>query len=152
MWIKINMKMKTTRICARKGCKKEFRLYKSTDKYCSGECAFISQKAKPKKKQTPIKPYSEKRKRESYTYTKKRKTFLLKPENKYCPVTSTVFNEIHLTTEVHHKAGRKGKLLNYVPFWLAVSRKGHNWIHDNPEEAYQRGFLIRSTTVNHSNL
>ena len=69
------------------------------------------------------------------------------PENKYCPVAKLIFNEVLLCTEVHHKAGRKGKLLNYVPYWLAVSRKGHNWIHDNPKEAYQLEFLIRPSTV-----
>ncbi len=143
------MKMKTTRRCARKGCNNEFKLYKSTDKYCSAECAYLDAKDKPKKAVTPykLKPMSEKRKRESYLYTKKRKTFLAKPENKYCPVAKAIFDEVKLASEVHHKAGRKGKLLNYVPYWLAVSRKGHNWIHNNPEEAYKRGFLIRSTTV-----
>lgn len=141
------MKFKTTRICSAKGCNKEFKLYRSTDKYCSPSCAYASQKAKPKKKQAAIKPMSEKRKAESYLYTKKRKTFLQLPENKYCPVAEAIFNEERLTTEVHHKAGRKGKLLNYVPYWLAVSRKGHIWIHENPKEAYKLNFLIKSTTV-----
>lgn len=142
------MKMKTTRICARKGCNKEFKLYKSTDKFCSPSCAYASQKAKPVKKQTRIKPMSEKRKAESYLYTKKRKIFLALPENKFCPVAKEIFKEEILAREVHHKAGRTGKLLLYVPFWLAVSRKGHNWIHANPKEAYKLGFLIESTTVN----
>ena len=142
------MKIKTTRICANKGCNQEFKLFRTTDKYCSTSCAYASQKANPKKKQAPIKPMSEKLKRESYRYTKKRKTFLALPENEFCPVAKAVFNEDLLTTEVHHKAGRKGKLLNYVPFWLAVSRNGHNWINDNPKEAYKLGFLIHSSTVN----
>lgn len=161
--------MKTTRICARKGCTNEFKLYKSTDKYCSGECAYLSQKAKPKKKPKAIKPYSEKRKRESYLYTKKRNVFMKKPENKYCPVCKAAFeglidiNELEHdwfkallirseglieTTECHHKAGRKGKLLVYVPYFLAVSTVGHRWIHTHPEQAYKLGFLIRSTTIN----
>jgi hypothetical protein len=144
------MKIKPTRICARKGCATEFKLYKSTDKHCSGECFWLDQNDKPKenKIQAPIRQHSEKRKSESHLYSKKRKTFLLKPENKYCPVASHIFNQVQLCAEVHHKAGRKGKLLNYVPLWLAVCRDGHNWIHDNPKEAYQLGFLIRSTTVN----
>ncbi|MGD2113413.1 MAG: hypothetical protein PVG07_00060 [Acidobacteriota bacterium] len=160
------MKFKTTRICARKGCNKEFKLYRSTDKYCSPACAYADQKDKPHKKRKPIKQVSDKRRRESYTYTKKRKTFLSKEENKYCPVCKAVFDgiidpsEVHnpneifrnkgliKAREVHHKAGRKGKLLNYVPFWLAVSRRGHLWIHANPAKAYKLDFLIRSTTVN----
>lgn len=136
------------RICSRKGCNKEFKLYKTTDKFCSPGCAYASQKSKPIKKHKPIKPMSEKRKAESYIYTKKRKAFLALQENQVCIVSKAVFNETRLAREIHHKAGRKGKLLNYVPFWLAVSRKGHNWIHNNPEKAYQLGFLIRSTSVN----
>lgn len=142
------MKLKPTRICASKGCNNEFKLYRSTDKYCSPSCAYSNQKSKPAKKQTRIKPYSEKRKKESFLYTKKRKTFLEQPENKYCVASKILFNETRLCTEVHHKAGRKGKLLNYVPFWLAVSRKAHNWIHDNPEESYKLNLLIRPSTVN----
>jgi hypothetical protein len=144
------MKIKPTKICARKGCNNEFKIYKTTDKYCCPECAYLANKDKPKKakKQYKLKPYSQKRKRESVIYSKKRKKFLEQPENKFCPVAKTVFNETRLATEVHHLAGRKGKLLNYVPYWLAVSRKGHNWIHDNPSEAYEIGFLIRPSTVN----
>ena len=158
------MKMKTTKVCRRKGCNKEFKLYKSTDKYCSPACAYADQEAKPKKQQKPIKQYSEKRKNESYKYTKKRKAFLALPENKYCPVAKAVFegkidtfqdsellfNRFGLlfTTEIHHKAGRKGKLLNYAPYWLAVSRSGHLWIHAHPEQAYELGFSIKASTVN----
>ena len=142
------MKMKSKRICANKGCNKEFKLYKSTDKYCSPSCAYANQKPEPKKKQKPIKPMSEKRKSQSYLYTKKRKIFLEKPENKFCPVAEVIFDETKLTNEVHHKAGRIGKLLLFVPYWLAVSSKGHKWIHANPKEAYKLGFLIRSTTIN----
>lgn len=141
------MKVKTKRICTRKGCNKEFKIYRTTDKYCSPSCAYADMKGKPNRYK-PIKQISDKRRRESYLYAKKRKTFLALPENKYCPVAKAIFNEVKLAREVHHKAGRKGKLLNYVPYWLAVSRKGHNWIHANPKEAYKLDFLIRSTTVN----
>lgn len=162
------VKLKTKRICARKGCNKEFKLYKTTDKYCSRSCMIQDQKKQERKpeKQYKLKPESEKRKRESYQYTKKRKTFMSKAENEFCPVCKAAFeglidvNEIPYgylinrnggqirTSEVHHKAGRKGKLLLYVPYWLAVSSIGHKWIHANPEKAYKLKFLIRSTTVN----
>lgn len=142
------MKLKTKRICANKGCSNEFKLYKSTDKYCSFSCANSNQKEKPKKEQKPINKSSVRRKRESYLYAKKRKMFLALPENKYCPVAKAIFNEVIEAGEIHHKKGRIGKLLNYVPYWLAVSRKGHLWIHANPKEAYELDFLIRSTTIN----
>ena len=141
------MKIKPTKICKRKGCTNEFKIFRTTDKYCSYECANLDNPKKPKK-QTAIKPYSEKRRKESYLYSKKRKTFLSNPDNLVCIVEKAIFNETLLTTEIHHKKGRRGKLLNYVPYWLAISRKGHEWVHANPEKAYKLGFLIRSTSVN----
>lgn len=134
--------MKTCKIC-----NKEFKPFKTTDRYCSSSCFFSDQKAKPKKNQ-PIKKQSDKRKKENQTYLNKRKEFLLLPENKYCKAAKVLFNEIHQATEIHHLAGRKGKLLNYIPYWLPVCRKSHNWIHDNPDKSYELGLLIRPSTVN----
>jgi len=42
-------------------------------------------------------------------------------------------------TEVHHKRGR-GKFLNDVSTWLAVSREGHERIEANPLWARDNGF------------
>lgn len=83
-----------------------------------------------------------------------------KKENQTCPVATYFLKKGGLTpeeqldwsrnlktTEVHHKAGRVGRLLNYVPYWLAVGSKGHRYIHDNPEFSYQKGWLIKSSTV-----
>jgi len=165
------MKIKPTKICSRKGCNNEFKIYKTTDKYCSSECAYLDAKDKPKKDITPykLKPYSERRMKENKVYLKKRKTFLSLVSNKYCPVCKLAFEGkidiaefpvynaesiIYLnqglieTDSIHHKAGRTGKLLNYVPYWLAVSDIGHKWIHSNPEKAYEFGFLIHSSTIN----
>jgi len=141
------MKINPTKICACEGCDKIFKIYKTTDKFCSPNCAYKSQKSKPKQSSKAIKPVSDKRKAETYIYKRLRKAFLAKPENALCPVARLIFNEQKFAKEIHHKAGRKGKLLNYKPLWLAVSRKGHIWIHDNPSEAYKLGFLIKSTTV-----
>lgn len=44
--------------------------------------------------------------------------------------------------DVHHKQGRFGKLLLDESKWMAVCRKCHDWIHDNPKEATVRGWLI----------
>jgi hypothetical protein len=163
------MKIKSTKVCRRKGCYNEFKLYRSTDKFCSAACAYADQQAKPKKEVKAVKPIkkaSDKRKRESYLYTQKKNIFLALPENKYCPVAEAVYqgkipaNQFQdselvfncsgyfLTNQVHHKAGRKGKLLNYVPYWLAVCQFGHDWIHANPEQAYKLGFSIKASTVN----
>lgn len=139
--------MKRTRKCANIGCDREFKMYRSTDKFCSHQCAHEANQGKEKaKKRYKLKPYSEKRKAESILYRKKRKEFLSKPEHNICPVALDIFNERLQATEIHHMAGRTGKLLNYSPFWLPVSRKAHIWIHQNPEEAYNRGYLIHSST------
>lgn len=46
------------------------------------------------------------------------------------------------TTEVHHKKGR-GIWLNVVEFFMGVCWKCHRWIHDHPEEAMLKGWLLK---------
>lgn len=138
-----------------KCCNSLFTPYKSTDRYCSYNCANKDQKHTKQsekrsiatKKRTKIRINSTKREAEMSLYSKLRKIFLSKEENKYCPVASRVFGKRILATETHHKAGRVGQLLNYQPMWLAVSREGHRWIHDNPAKSYELGFLVHSSTV-----
>jgi hypothetical protein len=57
--------------------------------------------------------------------------------NKYCAVTGEI------ATEIHHTYSGKDRSKHYLDTdtWLAVSRNGHNWIHDNPKEAREKGFL-----------
>jgi hypothetical protein len=43
--------------------------------------------------------------------------------------------------DVHHTRGRSGRLLLMEEFWIAVSRRGHRWIHDHPAEARRAGLL-----------
>lgn len=47
----------------------------------------------------------------------------------------------HMAVEVHHKKGREGDLLFDVRFFMPVCREHHNFIHDNPEYAKQRGWI-----------
>jgi len=102
------------------------------EKYCSAKCANQNKAAKPIRK--PIQPISDKRKKETAQYLKKRIEFLEKPENRICPVTGKP------TTEVHHKCGRVGKLYLDENYWLAVSREGHQIIELNPEWAKENGY------------
>ncbi len=44
--------------------------------------------------------------------------------------------------EIHHMNGRFGSRLNKTEWWLAVSREGHEWVHNNPKEARLRGYLM----------
>jgi len=123
-WKQYNSLMK----CPCEECKKE-----------TPKKQFVS-KHKPNLKLKSFKPIpkvSAKRKIENLKYSALRIEFLGKKENRICPITKQP------TTEVHHTYCGKDRAKYYldVSTWLAVSRKGHNWIHDNPKEARELGFL-----------
>ncbi|MCF0059882.1 hypothetical protein MUK70_11590 [Dyadobacter chenwenxiniae] len=78
---------------------------------------------------------SKKLSKERVTYRALREEFLSKPENMFCAVYPSIPAE-----EIHHSRGR-GKYLNNVSTWIAVSRIGHIWIHENVLLATERGFI-----------
>lgn len=84
-----------------------------------------------------------KRRRE---YSDRRKAFLARPENRWCPVVASgvvlFVRRRQRTTDVHHKDGREGQLLLDESKWLAVCRDGHEWIHQHPNAARKMGWLI----------
>ena len=47
------------------------------------------------------------------------------------------------SSEVHHKAGRIGEWLTYVPFFFAACTDCHRWITDHMAEAEARGWIVR---------
>ena len=55
-------------------------------------------------------------------------------------------------SEVHHTHGRRGRLLRYKPWWLALSRLGHRWVHQHPKEARERGWLCPAGQWNEQSL
>ncbi len=94
-------------------------------------------------KRTPLRRVSKKRSRENAQYTKLRRAFL--DLNTVCVVAYAIFSETLRTTQVHHIAGRTGKNFLDESTWLAVSRIGHEWIHQHPKEARARGWLRTQT-------
>lgn len=80
-----------------------------------------------------LKPVSSKRAKENREYSKRRRIFLAKHPR------CAVFPKIP-STDVHHSAGREGALLLDESKWLAVSRQGHTFIHENPNTARELGF------------
>jgi hypothetical protein len=44
-------------------------------------------------------------------------------------------------TEVHHQRGRTGSLLLDKRGWIAVSKQGHRWVHQNVQKARELGFI-----------
>lgn len=141
------MKPIKQKTCKREGCNNKFTPYKSTDKYCSPSCFYSGKEERKPIAQKAIKRRSTKRASEETIYLKLNRIFLAKQENSICPVMLHLHGMRVRTDQVHHKAGRIGKLLLYTSYWLAVSEDGHTWIHDHPEEAYKIGFLIHSATV-----
>jgi len=124
--------MLKTKKCA--FCGDPFVPHKTTDKYCSYYCAHEANKHKHMRRVSP----AQKERLDKYEDIKIE--FLNNPKNKYCPVMLKIYNTYALATEVHHKAGRVGKLLLDRKNFLAVSRTGHIWIHEHPELAYKYGW------------
>lgn len=130
------------RICKVSGHK--WRQYNSLQKCPCESCKKVSYSSVGKQKPNlklkffkPIPKVSKKRKIENAKYSVLRIEFLSKPENRICPITK------QQTTEVHHTYCGKDRAKYYldVSTWLAVSRDGHNWIHNNPKEARELGYL-----------
>jgi hypothetical protein len=131
-----------------RACNKEFKQYKTTDKFCSSKC-FYSQ---PKKEisKSNIKPQSKKLIALNAVYLKKRKIHLRKNPN--CAVFPN-----KKATEIHHILKRRGYADQYaeknnIPlliderFFLAVSNLGHQKIENNPDWAYKNGFSLKNNT------
>jgi len=89
----------------------------------------------PPKAKKAIRQMSEKREEESKEYKELRLQFL--EENPICIITG------NKATEIHHKYSGKdrGKHFLNTTTWLAVSRYAHEWIHENPKEARELGYL-----------
>lgn len=121
-------------------CKEKFEQYEFNNKHCK---AIDCQTAKALDKLDKIKK-QQKKPRKSIAKVGKRTAelkaeYLLQREDflkgKVCPVTN------ELATEIHHMEGREYERLLDQSEWLGVTRKGHQWIHMNPKEARQKGWL-----------
>lgn len=47
------------------------------------------------------------------------------------------------SNDLHHKAGKIGKMLYDILHFSALCRNCHNWVHDNPKEANEEGWLYK---------
>lgn len=63
------------------------------------------------------------------------------PAHRVCVVSLRLQWSPVAATQVHHKYGRRGRLLNWEPGWLPVSACGHQWITDYPKEAVALGLV-----------
>lgn len=103
---------------------------------------------KPRK---PIRKVSVKRSKEMALYAKLRKDYLaahpicevwLYENAMTCLHSGEVPDNAPRSQDIHHRAGRTGWRLNDVSHFLAVCRANHEWIHNNPSEARQKGYLV----------
>lgn len=101
------------------------------------------QRKTPMKRGKPLRRVSKKRAAENKTYAKQRAEFLAKHLHcEICIAMCLFVGEMRPPSDVHHQNGRNGRRLLDEAYWLAVCREHHQWIHDNPKEARQRGWLI----------
>lgn len=82
-----------------------------------------------------IRPRSKKRSRQEREYAKLRKEYL--DDHEYCEVCGSF-----LANQIHHRAGRIGKLLTNTKFFLAVCPTCHKLIEERPQWAKEKGFSI----------
>lgn len=87
-------------------------------------------------KRTPLRKVSKKRQALLVTYRRLKKDYIT--ENNVCECCAD-----SLACDIHHKlpVGRGGKLCDTTIF-MAVCRQCHDWIHTNPKEAKEKGYLL----------
>jgi hypothetical protein len=88
-----------------------------------------------------IKPVSESLKNKLIIYNKLRLEYL----DKHPVCQANIYKCTTTATEIHHKQGRVGNLLNDTTKWLAVCRSCHTYITVNPKEAIEKGLSIKRT-------
>lgn len=113
--------------CANSGCEQTFNPRNSTDKYCSSKCFWANQK--PSKPRQPIKSVSPRRQRENKEYTKKRRAFLAKPQNRICFIEGCKKK----STTIEHRAGRIGSNYLNEEFWAGCCLFHNLELERNPE-------------------
>jgi hypothetical protein len=124
------------------GCKKYVPIYKNQTvdgiryklcKYCATTSAV---KLKPSTHQ--IKKRSDKKKTDDALYTILNRKYL--KDHERCEINTASCTSV--ATEVHHTAYRTGTNYLDTNTWKASCRACHQWVHSNPKEARDLGFLI----------
>lgn len=83
--------------------------------------------------------------RDKRQYTREARAFitamLMNPSTQWCVIAALELKQAARVTQVHHFAGRIGKLLLWKHGWLAVSDIGHRWLHTHVKEAREKGWI-----------
>lgn len=94
-------------------------------------------------RKTWLRPVSKRKAPERALYAKEARAFVeaAREARQYCPVAVEALNQKLLPTEVHHVKGR-GRFLRDQSTWMALSRAGHVWVHENVRLAKERGWIV----------
>lgn len=121
--------------CLFENCQREVIKFRSTDKCYCAEHRYVVLKQN-KKKIVKIKQVSDKRAVQLKEYSKLRKEFL--KEHPMCEIYPD-----KKAVEVHHTYPGANRIKYFLEedSWMAVSREGHNWIHENVKQSKVLGYL-----------
>jgi hypothetical protein len=98
--------------------------------------------ARPRKylrRLSPLKRQSARRKLESQRYHVLREAFL----RSHPQCEARLSGCTHFSSDVHHARGR-GKNFLATETWLALCRRCHRYVHDNPAVARQKKLIVRA--------
>lgn len=130
------------KICDECGKESYIWAHKGKMRYCKS-CTFKLVPSRPeiKKKFTPIPKRSEKRKKEEIAYQALRKVYLA--THPQCEVNIQGVCSGEPAHEIHHQYSGKDREKYFLDTttWKAVERNCHDWVHANPLEARELGFL-----------
>ena len=96
-------------------------------------------------RKSKLRQQSRKQKRALKEYWPERAKYLL--ENPYCELCRELDGKTTDATEIHHKSGRRGKLLTDQDNFVSTCRAHREWPHQNPVEAARRGWMPESIAI-----
>lgn len=96
----------------------------------------------------PIRKVSVKRAGEMALYHAEKREWLALPENVACGICRCLGVHPNRASEVHHFAGRIGRLLRYQPFWIPSCRLHRETPHQRPAWARSVGLLCEPALWN----
>jgi len=104
-------------------------------RWSKGMCKWHVPKQKSKvRSYKKIKPISDRKAEQLKIYRKERDSYLKEIDKcERCGIEAS---------EIHHKNGRTNERLYDSNFFMSSCRPCHNWIHANPKEAREQGYLI----------
>lgn len=132
------MKVKICDICGQ-----EKPIWKSSGtgglKYCKSCWSCHSSKDNTQKPTKPIPRVSAKRAKKDAEYSKLRQRYLT--EHPLCMIK--VNGCTHTATDIHHTYAGANRDAFYLvqSTWKGVCRNCHDWVHGNPAEARELGYL-----------